>query len=155
VRLCSNRCDLFVLSSAHPHSEYYFSIENLCKDIYLRHHMDLEGWVPISVIAGFQRIQALSTDPQLLLEVRGIDENPLTCTGVNKVDCVGCERRQTETQGRLEDLDHSWSSGIHEQCTCYDTQHNQQDERGKEQPARTEASQREERCTSSTAAGEE
>ncbi|PRP85701.1 la-related protein 1B-like [Planoprotostelium fungivorum] len=49
--------------------EYYFSIENLCKDIYLRQHMDLEGWVPISVIAGFQRIQALSTDPQLLLDV--------------------------------------------------------------------------------------
>ncbi|KAG0473159.1 hypothetical protein HPP92_015016 [Vanilla planifolia] len=34
--------------------EYYFSPENLCKDTYLRQNMDEQGWVPISLISGFQ-----------------------------------------------------------------------------------------------------
>jgi hypothetical protein len=29
--------------------EYYFSIDNLCKDVFLRLHMDVDGWVPIQV----------------------------------------------------------------------------------------------------------
>lgn len=29
--------------------EYYFSIDNLCKDVFLRLHMDADGWVPIQV----------------------------------------------------------------------------------------------------------
>ncbi|KAM0890108.1 hypothetical protein ACQ4PT_027286 [Festuca glaucescens] len=37
--------------------EYYFSDENLCKDIYLRQHMDGQGWVPVSLIAGFNQVQ--------------------------------------------------------------------------------------------------
>ncbi|MQL90480.1 hypothetical protein Taro_023079, partial [Colocasia esculenta] len=37
--------------------EYYFSPENLCKDIYLRQNMDEEGWVPVSLIAGFNRVR--------------------------------------------------------------------------------------------------
>ncbi|KAG1360992.1 putative La-related protein [Cocos nucifera] len=36
--------------------EFYFSYDNLCKDIYLRQKMDDHGWVPISLIAGFNRI---------------------------------------------------------------------------------------------------
>lgn len=49
--------------------EYYFSVENLCKDLYLRSQMDSEGWVHISVISAFNRIQLLTTDTNLLLEV--------------------------------------------------------------------------------------
>ncbi|KQK23575.1 la-related protein 1B isoform X1 [Brachypodium distachyon] len=37
--------------------EYYFSDENLCKDIYLRQHMDDQGWVPISLIACFNQVK--------------------------------------------------------------------------------------------------
>lgn len=37
--------------------EYYFSDENLCKDIYLRQHMDSQGWVPVSLIAGFNQVR--------------------------------------------------------------------------------------------------
>ncbi|KAK1262412.1 hypothetical protein QJS04_geneDACA001243 [Acorus gramineus] len=36
--------------------DYYFSDENLFKDTYLKKHMNEEGWVPISLIAGFNRV---------------------------------------------------------------------------------------------------
>lgn len=34
----------------------FCSDENLCKDIYLRKHMDDHGWVPLSLIAGFNQV---------------------------------------------------------------------------------------------------
>ncbi|KAI3930766.1 hypothetical protein MKX01_037212 [Papaver californicum] len=39
--------------------EYYFSSVNLCKDIYLRQNMDEQGWVPVSLISGFHRVEQL------------------------------------------------------------------------------------------------
>ncbi|KAK8944067.1 hypothetical protein KSP40_PGU015513 [Platanthera guangdongensis] len=36
--------------------EYYFSVENLCKDEYLRKNMDEHGWVSIFLIADFRRV---------------------------------------------------------------------------------------------------
>jgi len=48
--------------------EYYFSVENLCKDMYLRKQMDEEGWVPLSVISQFHRLLSLTTDAKLLAE---------------------------------------------------------------------------------------
>ncbi|KAI8351995.1 hypothetical protein B0O80DRAFT_106783 [Mortierella sp. GBAus27b] len=42
--------------------DYYFSIENLCKDIFLRTQMDSEGYVPLSVLASFNRVKNLTTD---------------------------------------------------------------------------------------------
>ena len=50
-------------------SEYYFSDDNLQKDFFLRNQMDEEGFVPISVIAGFNRLQALTQDTDLIKEV--------------------------------------------------------------------------------------
>jgi la-related protein 1 len=46
--------------------EYYFSIDNLCKDVFLRKHMDSQGFVFLHFIANFKRVQALTTDPELL-----------------------------------------------------------------------------------------
>ncbi len=46
--------------------EYYFSIDNLCKDVFLRKQMDSKGFVPLGVIQKFKRIQSLTTDPGLL-----------------------------------------------------------------------------------------
>ncbi|KAL5223342.1 hypothetical protein ABZP36_028055 [Zizania latifolia] len=37
------------------HWFYFFSDDNLCKDIFLRQHMDDQGWVPLSLIAGFNQ----------------------------------------------------------------------------------------------------
>lgn len=48
--------------------EYYFSLENLCKDVYLRSKMDAEGWVPISFIASFNRVKALTNDAKFVEE---------------------------------------------------------------------------------------
>ncbi|KAJ9630574.1 hypothetical protein H2203_001097 [Taxawa tesnikishii (nom. ined.)] len=46
--------------------EYYFSLENMVKDIYLRKHMDSQGYVFISVIAQFNRIKQLTTEYDLI-----------------------------------------------------------------------------------------
>ncbi|KAK1296556.1 hypothetical protein QJS10_CPB15g00393 [Acorus calamus] len=46
--------------------DYYFSDENLFKDTYLKKHMNEEGWVPISLIAGFNRVKQLTTDNQII-----------------------------------------------------------------------------------------
>uniref|UniRef100_A0A2K6B5G2 HTH La-type RNA-binding domain-containing protein n=1 Tax=Macaca nemestrina TaxID=9545 RepID=A0A2K6B5G2_MACNE len=48
--------------------EYYFSVENWERDFFLRGKMDEQGFLPISLIAGFQRVQALTTNFNLILE---------------------------------------------------------------------------------------
>ncbi|KAI5788223.1 hypothetical protein FPQ18DRAFT_307716 [Pyronema domesticum] len=45
---------------------YYFSVDNLCKDIYLRKQMDNDGYVRLSVIAGFRKIQETTKDINIL-----------------------------------------------------------------------------------------
>lgn len=49
--------------------EYYFSVENLIKDIFLRKHMDSKGFVFLSVIAEFNRIKHLTKDLDLIKSV--------------------------------------------------------------------------------------
>jgi la-related protein 1 len=46
--------------------EYYFSIENLCKDMYLRSHMDSQGFVPLHFVGAFKRVRNLSPDLNLV-----------------------------------------------------------------------------------------
>lgn len=48
--------------------DYYFSPENLCKDLYLRQNMDDQGWVPISLIAGFNRVRQLTNNIQYIVD---------------------------------------------------------------------------------------
>lgn len=49
--------------------EYYFSLENLCRDIYLRLNMNAEGWIDLSFISGFNRVKILTVDQDLLADV--------------------------------------------------------------------------------------
>lgn len=49
-------------------SEYYFSSDNLIGDFYVRHKMDEQGFVPITLVASFNRIQALSSDVDFIIE---------------------------------------------------------------------------------------
>jgi hypothetical protein len=42
--------------------QWYFSQDNLVKDVFLRKHMDGQGFVPVSLIAGFNRVQQLVAD---------------------------------------------------------------------------------------------
>ncbi|KAK4106011.1 hypothetical protein N658DRAFT_414736 [Parathielavia hyrcaniae] len=46
--------------------EYYLSVENLCKDYYLRQHMDGQGFVHLATIAGFKRIKTVTEDVELV-----------------------------------------------------------------------------------------
>ncbi|XP_075484919.1 la-related protein 1C-like [Primulina tabacum] len=48
--------------------DYYFSEANLVKDNFLRSNMDDQGWVPITLIASFPRVQQLTHDIPLILE---------------------------------------------------------------------------------------
>uniref|UniRef100_A0A0A9GCJ1 HTH La-type RNA-binding domain-containing protein n=1 Tax=Arundo donax TaxID=35708 RepID=A0A0A9GCJ1_ARUDO len=48
--------------------DYYFSDDNLCKDPFLRQNMDDQGWVPLSLIAGFRKVQNLTNNVQFILE---------------------------------------------------------------------------------------
>ncbi|XVE69688.1 hypothetical protein DITRI_Ditri10aG0011100 [Diplodiscus trichospermus] len=48
--------------------DYYFSDANLVKDEYLKSNMDDQGWVAISLIAGFPRVKNLTSDIQLILD---------------------------------------------------------------------------------------
>lgn len=53
----------------HSCSEYYFSLHNLERDFFLRRKMDAQGFLPISLIASFHRVQALTMDISLIVEV--------------------------------------------------------------------------------------
>uniref|UniRef100_A0A8C1VR28 La ribonucleoprotein 1, translational regulator n=1 Tax=Cyprinus carpio TaxID=7962 RepID=A0A8C1VR28_CYPCA len=48
--------------------EYYFSVDNLERDFFLRRKMDQEGFLPMALIASFHRVQALTTDFSLITE---------------------------------------------------------------------------------------
>lgn len=52
-----------------PSSEYYFSVDNLERDFFLRRKMDADGFLPITLIASFHRVQALTTDISLIFAV--------------------------------------------------------------------------------------
>ncbi|KAG0316471.1 La ribonucleoprotein domain member 1B [Dissophora globulifera] len=48
--------------------EYYFSVENLCKDVFMRNQMDSQGFVPLTLVANFNRVKSLTTDIELIKE---------------------------------------------------------------------------------------
>ncbi|KAJ8762215.1 hypothetical protein K2173_007371 [Erythroxylum novogranatense] len=48
--------------------EYYFSDANLVRDEFLKSNMDEQGWVPITLIADFNRVKRMTVDLQLILE---------------------------------------------------------------------------------------
>lgn len=41
---------------------YYFSLDNMVKDTYLRSHMDSQGWIFLDVIAGFRKVKEMTKD---------------------------------------------------------------------------------------------
>ncbi|VVC90768.1 unnamed protein product [Leptidea sinapis] len=48
--------------------EYYFSPENLSRDFFLRRKMAPDGTIPVTLIASFHRVRALTADVQLVLD---------------------------------------------------------------------------------------
>ncbi|KAJ8706608.1 hypothetical protein PYW07_012686 [Mythimna separata] len=48
--------------------EYYFSPDNLARDFFLRRKMAADGTIPVTLIASFHRMRALTADVQLVLD---------------------------------------------------------------------------------------
>ena len=48
-------------------SEYYFSNDNLIKDVFLRKKMDSQGFVPLQVLCQFHRLQVITSDVTIVL----------------------------------------------------------------------------------------
>ncbi|KAG6888950.1 hypothetical protein C0995_004805 [Termitomyces sp. Mi166 len=49
--------------------EYYLSAQNMAQDYFLRQRLDSKGWVPISLIASFNRVRHLTENEALVREV--------------------------------------------------------------------------------------
>ncbi|KAL6869012.1 hypothetical protein ACO1O0_000335 [Amphichorda felina] len=83
----SSYWDGMVVNMLRQQLEYYFSIENLCKDMYMRKRMDSQGFVPLMMVAAFKRMRELCPDIVVLRTV---------CEESNEVDYVvgedECER---------------------------------------------------------------
>uniref|UniRef100_A0A8R1YMS1 HTH La-type RNA-binding domain-containing protein n=1 Tax=Pristionchus pacificus TaxID=54126 RepID=A0A8R1YMS1_PRIPA len=63
--------------------EYYLSGENLQKDFFLRRKMSPDGFLPLSLIASFPRVRALTGDISLIMEgLRDSDKVELTTIGL-------------------------------------------------------------------------
>jgi la-related protein 1 len=80
-----------VLAMVAMQLEYYFSIDNLCKDVFLRKHLDSKGFVSLTFIAGFKRIQSLTQDFDLLKFACQESEIIEIVTGDDNIDRI---RRQ-------------------------------------------------------------
>lgn len=65
----------------YPYREYYFSVDNLERDFFLRRKMDSDGFLPITLIASFHRVQALTTDISLIIKVRARKAEPPLLSG--------------------------------------------------------------------------
>jgi len=52
----------YLASMAVQQIEYYFSVDNLCRDTYLRAHLDEEGWVPLALICNFPTVASFAAD---------------------------------------------------------------------------------------------
>lgn len=55
-----------ILEAVKVQVEYYFSVQNLVKDMFLRAKMDDGGWIPVAVIAAFNRVRALAPNPNMI-----------------------------------------------------------------------------------------
>lgn len=55
-------------------SEFYLSPDNLVRDMFLRQHMDVDGYVPLAFVGSFQAVFAMHQDyPSLLEAVKDSD----------------------------------------------------------------------------------
>ncbi|KAG0257101.1 La ribonucleoprotein domain member 1B [Actinomortierella ambigua] len=71
--------------------EYYFSIENLCKDVFLRTQMDEQGYVPLSLVANFNRVKYLTADLNMIKD---------TLKGSKEIEVAGDKIRKRNDWGR-------------------------------------------------------
>ncbi|KAL2430600.1 hypothetical protein ABEF95_011562 [Exophiala dermatitidis] len=83
-----------LLSMVMTQVEYYFSIDNLCKDLFLRKHMDGQGYVPLNVIANFKRIKTLTEDNMTIDTLRYVCQQVKSVEFLSGADGVDRLRRR-------------------------------------------------------------
>jgi hypothetical protein len=49
--------------------EFYFSVDNLCKDVYLRSNMNADGWIPLELIKQFPRVRKFKASEKNMMDV--------------------------------------------------------------------------------------
>lgn len=57
--------------------DYYFSLENLIKDIFLRKNMSAEGWVSLLLILNFKRVKIIINGIQNSIENKDVASNTI------------------------------------------------------------------------------
>lgn len=99
--------DSVVFNMLRSQIEYYFSIENLCKDMYLRRRMDSQGFVPLHFIAAFKRVRELSGEAGLSMVRAACEESAEIDYVVGEDDMERLRRRENWEQWlvRWEDRD--------------------------------------------------
>jgi len=76
--------------------EWYFSDMNLCGDLYLRSlMMPAEGWVPLVLLQGFPRLQALGVDCVVLGQAAA-------CSASLELDSTACYARIRDRARRAQ-----------------------------------------------------
>lgn len=76
-------------------AEYYFSQQNLSSDTYLLSLMDSEFYVPLSVIANFGKLKALTSDVSLITEVLKESDQVVLDESASKVRPKAQQKRST------------------------------------------------------------
>ncbi|MCJ1284736.1 hypothetical protein MMC26_004072 [Xylographa opegraphella] len=92
--------------------EYYFSLDNLCKDMFLRKHMDSQGFVFLTVLIKFNRIRQLTSDLELIRFVCRNSEVIDIQTGLDGVDRVRKADGWQQWVLNLEDRDDSAKNDV-------------------------------------------
>eukprot|EP00746_Dinoflagellata_sp_MGD_P052262 gnl/MRDRNA2_/MRDRNA2_231485_c0_seq1.p1 gnl/MRDRNA2_/MRDRNA2_231485_c0~~gnl/MRDRNA2_/MRDRNA2_231485_c0_seq1.p1 ORF type:complete len:155 (-),score=26.78 gnl/MRDRNA2_/MRDRNA2_231485_c0_seq1:772-1188(-) len=83
--------------------KYYFSTSNLCRDMLLRSCMDEQGWVLLSRIASFERIQHATVDPKTGLVFAHLPPNcamGIIRDAVQDLELVEMDLNQTSVRAR-------------------------------------------------------
>ncbi|XP_075497580.1 la-related protein 1C-like [Primulina tabacum] len=104
---------LWVRGPMVPQCSTMVSDDNLVKDTYLRQKMDVDGWVPINLIASFKKIRELTDNVQLILDalrasnvveiqgekIRELTECPTYTGCFASFECGGNTGRKSEKEG--------------------------------------------------------
>mmetsp|Transcript_2566 Transcript_2566/g.3884 ORF Transcript_2566/g.3884 Transcript_2566/m.3884 type:complete len:973 (-) Transcript_2566:116-3034(-) len=85
---------------------YYFTPNNLCKDLFLRSKMDNEGWVPLAVVSSFNRVRVLTHDQLTIVEALRKSDVVELSSDFSLLRCRDNWRRWTLTNVQ-QDLSHS------------------------------------------------
>ncbi|RYP09209.1 hypothetical protein DL764_001395 [Monosporascus ibericus] len=83
-----NYFDTSILGLVRAQIEYYFSIDNLCKDLFLRNRMDSQGFVLLNIITQFKRMQELTGDYNLVRYASQTSERVELVTGEDRQDRI-------------------------------------------------------------------